>query len=229
MIALVLAASGLLLLLSLWIESWVLLLLSLLIASFPLAEILLGLAILSLQEVRWFPSDHELVRMLRGLSPPRWRLKLGVKPGPPDAFAVQTGLRSGAVVLTAGMLDLLSEGELEAVLAHEICHLVEHHSMVRIVALVLSLMNIPIGTAAGAALSRRLEYRADEFSVVVTGKPIQLASALVKVAMARAGNSFLVSKFSPSLRRILGLFSWSPSLESRLRRIERISYRLLST
>ncbi len=227
MIVYALIISGVLFLISLELGSWILLLSSLAVASLPLMEISLGRVVLSLLRVRWLPRDHELYRFLEGLVPPRWKVRLGVRPGPPDAFAAPTGFRSGAVVLTEGMLDLLSEEELRAVLAHEIGHLVEHHSMIRIVALALSLMNIPVGIMVGAALSRRLEYRADEFSVFATGNPFHLASALVKVATAKSGNPLLVSGFAPSLRGFLSLFSWRPSLTSRLRRIERMSCRLI--
>ncbi len=226
MIVYVLVTSGVLLLLSLELGSWILLLSSLATASLPLMGILVGRMVLSTLRISWLPHDHELHRILEGIAPPRWRVRLGIRPGPPDAFAAQVGVRSGAIVLTHGMLDLLSEEELKAVLAHEMCHLVEHHPMIRIAALALSLMNIPVGTIMGAALSRRLEYRADEFSVFVTGRPHHLASALVKVAATKTGNPFLVAGFTPSLRGILGLFSWSPSLKSRLRRIEHVARKL---
>ncbi len=229
MIVYALVTSIALFLISLELRSWILLLSSLAVASLPLMEISLGRMVLSLLRVRWLPIDHELYQILEELVPPGWRLKLGIRPGPPDAFAAQMGFRRGAIVLTDGILDLLSEGELKAVLAHEIGHLVEHHSMIRIAALALSLMNVPVGTMMGAALSRRLEYRADDFSVLVTGEPLHLASALVKVATAKTGNPFLVSGFAPSLRGILSVFSWSPSLASRLRRIEGMAHKLSVT
>ncbi|GEM_PF-3097371 len=226
MIFYALVTSGVLLLVSLELRSWILLLSSLAIASLPLMEILVGRMALSILRVKWLPHDHELYRILEGIAPQSWRVRLGIRPGPPDAFAGQVGFRSGAIVLTDGMLDLLSEEELRAVLAHEMGHLVEHHSMMRIAALALGLMNIPVGTIMGAALSRRLEYRADEFSVLTTGKPFHLALALLKVAAAKTGSPFLVVGFTPSLREVLGLLSWSPSLKSRLRRIEHMAHKL---
>ncbi len=222
----VLATACLLFLLSLTLDSWILLLLSLSAALLPLVEVLMGRAVLSLMRVRLLPRDHELYRLL-DFVPAGWEVMLGVRRGPPAAYAAQTGFRSGVVVLNDGILDILTDDELGAVLAHEVGHLVEHHSLIRIAALALSVINIPVGTMLGAALSRRLEYRADEFSVVSTGSPHSLASALVKVVAARSGYSIL-SGFSPSLNNVLALFSWTPSLESRLRRIEEFSSKVCS-
>ncbi len=69
--------------------------------------------------------------------------------------------------------------------------------MIWIVALALSLINIPVETLLSATLSRRPEFRADEFSALTTGKLFHLASALVKVVTTRSENPLLVPGFAP--------------------------------
>lgn len=118
----------------------------------------------------------------------------------PESFTV--GTREDAVVpVSAGLLDTLSDAELEAVLAHEVSHLANGDSRVLGAALapvlaaaewieddpdrlgdyfwdgVFSLLKI-YGQSGVAVLSRGREWCADAGAVELTGSPAALASAL---------------------------------------------------
>jgi heat shock protein HtpX len=128
----------------------------------------------------------------------------------PNAFAVGRGPRRGAVCVTTGLLDLLDERELRAVLAHELSHIHRRDTLAACAAGALAGgLAIVAGTAAvvgdgddgdGAAapllvalfgpvaalivrlaVSRGREYRADADAVALTGDPDGLVSALRKL------------------------------------------------
>ncbi len=193
----------------------------------PLLDPLLGRAVLSCLDVTWLPGGHPLSERMKALAPEQWRgnIRLGVIKGSPDSFTVSTGLRSRAIILTDGLLDLLDERELSSVLAHEIAHATRGHGLMRTLAFAIGLLNVPAGTALGAALCRKLEYEADELAVRTTGQPLDLAAALVKVTLSqRNGGIRLPLGFAvPSRSLISRLFSWTPPLEERLRRIFRLA------
>jgi heat shock protein HtpX len=109
--------------------------------------------------------------------------------------------------LTQGLLDLLEPRELEAVIAHELAHVVNRDAAVMTVvgapgeALLAGGVRVaaqgwfPImvggviasaigwaGTYGTRALSRYREYAADAGAVALTGSPAALASALMKVS-----------------------------------------------
>jgi len=138
----------------------------------------------------------------RGLKVP----KIGIiYSGTPNAFSFGR-LRSDArVVVTQGLLDMLTVEESNAVLAHEIGHIEHYDFAVMTVASVapLLLYQIYIWTrgvkqarliAYGAYLSycvsqfvvllinRQREYYADHYAADVTHQPDALSSALVKIA-----------------------------------------------
>ncbi|MGW5055480.1 M48 family metalloprotease [Actinokineospora sp. NPDC004072] len=123
----------------------------------------------------------------------------------PNAFAVGRGPRSAAVCCTTGLLDLLDERELRAVLAHELAHVHRRDTLVASVAGALAgALAVVAGAAAlvgddddvplavvllgpvGAlivrlATSRSREFRADADAVALTGDPDGLAQALRKL------------------------------------------------
>ncbi|WP_028067967.1 M48 family metalloprotease [Solirubrobacter soli] len=109
--------------------------------------------------------------------------------------------------LTQGLLDLLEPRELEAVIAHELAHVVNRDAAVMTVvggpgeALLAGGVRVAsqgwfpvmvggaiasaigwIGTFGTRALSRYREFAADEGAVALTGSPAALASALMKVS-----------------------------------------------
>lgn len=132
----------------------------------------------------------------------------------PNAFAFGRTQRDGRVCVTQGLINKLNEGELKAVLGHEIAH-IKHRDMI-----VMTLISaVPlvcywlawstifssgdndsytavIGIAAFAAyiigqllvlfVSRVREYYADQESVAIGNDPHQLASALYKLTYESA-------------------------------------------
>jgi heat shock protein HtpX len=144
---------------------------------------------------------EELCRK-QGLPKPR----LGViESGTPNAFAFGR-LRSDArVVVTRGLLDILTDDEANAVLAHEVGHVAHYDFAIMATAALapLLLYQIYVFTrrvrrlrvfALGAygayllgqflvlLLNRTREYHADHYSACVTHQPGDLSSALVKIS-----------------------------------------------
>lgn len=138
----------------------------------------------------------------RGLTVP----KLGViYDGTPNAFAYGRLRADARIVVTKGLLDVLTPNEVNAVLAHELGH-VEHYDfavMTAAAAAPLILYQLYVWTdrinntrliAYGAyfcyilsqfvvlLLNRTREYFADHYSAEVTHAPGDLSSALVKIA-----------------------------------------------
>ncbi len=157
-------------------------------------------------EPRGLPvANWEFVNKLcaeRGLKRPR----IGViHSGTPNAFSFGRTPRDARVVVTQGLLDVLTAEESNAVLAHEIGH-VEHWDFLvmtfaAVVPLVLyqfyvitekfnnlkaiawtSYLCYIVSQFVVLSLNRTREYWADHYAGEVTGQPGQLSSALVKIA-----------------------------------------------
>jgi len=126
----------------------------------------------------------------------------------PNAFAFGRTKGDGRVCVTRGILNLLDEEELKAVLGHEISH-IRHNDMavmtlISVVPLIcywifistlfggnrdsdagaigaVALVGYLLGQLLVLFVSRVREYYADEGSVEIGGKPHKLASALYKL------------------------------------------------
>ncbi|HHD82251.1 MAG TPA: zinc metalloprotease HtpX [Campylobacterales bacterium] len=129
----------------------------------------------------------------------------------PNAFATGRDYNHAVVAVTEGLLDLLSEEEVEAVIAHELSH-IKHYDMLigtitaslagaiamlanfgmffggndenrpnPIVMIVLMLIMPLAATIVQMTVSRNREYMADEGAARMTGHPEWLASALAKL------------------------------------------------
>jgi Zn-dependent protease with chaperone function len=160
------------------------------------------------------PAQVAFLRELcsrRGLPMP----KLGViESGTPNAFAFGRVRSDARIVVTRGLLDVLTPDELNAVLAHELGHIDHYDFAVMALAAIapLLLWQIYVWTdrlnnqgrlvSYGAylaywlgqflvlLLNRTREYGADHFSAEMTRQPDALSSALVKIGygMVREGS-----------------------------------------
>jgi heat shock protein HtpX len=116
----------------------------------------------------------------------------------PNAYTMGWTRVTATIVVTTALLDLLDDAELEAVLAHELAHVVNRDAAVMSSAAFVprvgsAIFNyVPLlsplgavvylfGTLLTVALSRYREYSADRGSAVLTGAPEQLMSALEKI------------------------------------------------
>ena len=125
----------------------------------------------------------------------------------PNSWVEGTRRRGFRLHLTQGLLDLLEPRELEAVIAHELAHVVNRDAAVMTVvggpgeALLAGGVRVasqgwwPLmiggviasgigwaGSLGTRTLSRYREFAADEGAVALTGSPAALASALMKVS-----------------------------------------------
>jgi heat shock protein HtpX len=164
----------------------------------------LGAEIVPAGEARHLQATVERLAGLADIAPPAVAV---AETSAPNALAVGLRQRGSTVVVTRGLLDLLDDRELEAVLAHEIAHLAHRDAAVMtavsaprilgevvvgeagggagIVWLVgwpLGLIPLGVGTALTLTVSRYREFSADRGSAILTGAPEQLMSALQKIA-----------------------------------------------
>ena len=171
------------------------------------------------------PGLYETVDRLRqraGLPMPA----VAIAPHPqPNAFATGRNPSNAVVCVTQGLMQLVTQDELEGVLAHELGHVRNHDMLLQTISASLSgaIANLArMGmqprvsadgrqNAPGAALmvlfaplaamiiqfaiSRHREFKADAAGAQISGKPLALASALAKL---QAGAEAAPMNISPS-------------------------------
>ena len=185
------------------------------------------------------PGLYRLVRELcrdARLSVPR----LYVSPATqPNILTVGCSSRSAAVCCTEGLLRVLSQGELRAVLAHELAHVSRRDTLVSSWSAGLASLVAFVPGPLTALLVQFTapscrEYRADFDGAMLAGDPMALASALRKIdssaadaplpargLLAAAGHLMIAHPFS--LRGIGRLFRTHPPTGERVRRLESLA------
>jgi Zn-dependent protease with chaperone function len=160
--------------------------------------------------IGWYEEDipeaqRAFVRQLceqRGLPVPRMGI---IESGTPNAFAFGRVRSDARIVVTRGLLDVLTPEEVNAVLAHELGHVAHYDFAVMALAAIAPLLLWQIyawtnrmnnhgrivsygaylaywiGQFLVLLLNRTREYGADHFSAEVTREPDALSSALVKI------------------------------------------------
>ncbi len=99
-----------------------------------------------------YPDLHESTRLLAhqaGLSPPDLAV---VESDAPNAFTTGRSTDSATVVVTTGLLESLDPAEREAVLAHELAHVVNRDATVMTVAYLLPTLTYLVATSAYTVL-----------------------------------------------------------------------------
>ena len=101
----------------------------------------------------------------------------------PDPAAYTIGLRRPAVVITAGMVEMLDDEELASVLAHEVAHVRRRHNWLGWLVFCLRLASFynPVSLVTFHQIGHDIEKVCDRDAAAITGKPLALASALIKV------------------------------------------------
>jgi heat shock protein HtpX len=167
----------------------------------------------------------------------------------PNSWVVDLPRRRPRLHVTRALLDVLEPAELEAVIAHELAHLVHRD------ALVMTVTGLPgdalykfqasggSWTAGGSiglvarfgslALSRHRELTADRGAAMLTGRPSALASALVKMSGVLVPEDDLRKTGWQSLNVLPSgedsrwwFWRTHPSVEKRVAALERMERRL---
>jgi Zn-dependent protease with chaperone function/Zn-finger nucleic acid-binding protein len=190
------------------------------LAQYCLSPMLLDLFLRWMQSMEWVSREELpphlvefLDRLCRARKIPFPRVGI-IDDGNPNAFTYGHYPTNARLVLTAGLLEILDEEELEAVVAHEVGHIAHWDFVVMTVAALVPVLLFWLYRAlAGGAdrkgrapvqvlvavylmyvlaehlilfLSRAREYYADRFAGASTRKPDALARALVKIAYGLA-------------------------------------------
>ncbi len=157
----------------------------------------------------------------------------------PNAFATGRNPKHAAVAATQGLLKMLSEKEIEGVLAHEMSHIRHYDILTGTIAAtfagaIANLANFArVGNSGGQhrgngalavllmpiaaviiqmSISREREYKADEGAARLTRHPEWLASALQKLEDASKGNLLANATSQTSHMFIVNPFSGIPGL-----------------
>lgn len=214
-----------------------------------------------------YPQLHRIVEnLVQRVNLPKPKIAI-VNTNIPNAFATGKGHKSSLVAVTAGLLNILDEKELESVIAHELAHIKNRDVLVLtmaslfstvawylmqygffgamfggyrsrgnngsaiIVILLVSIVTWIISFIITRAISRYREFAADRGSAQMTGQPMNLANALMKIS----GNMKTVShqhaqKFQslnaffiiPTISgsSIAKLFATHPPLEQRIAKLK---------
>lgn len=155
----------------------------------------------------------------------------------PNILTVGYSARSAAVCCTEGLLRLLPEAELRAVLAHELAHVARGDVAVSswsagLASLIASCPLIAVLLHLTAPCGR--EYGADLDGALLTGDPMALAGALRKIdaaaaarplrprgTLAAASHLMIAHPFPPD--GLGGMLSTHPPTSERVRRLETLS------
>lgn len=155
-----------------------------------------------------------------------------LKQSSPNAFATGRNPENASIVVTEGLLSLVTEDELYGVLAHEMAHVLhrdtlistvsatiagaisgianlfmwtsmfgghdDEHSVNPIVGVLMMMLAPMAASLIQFAISRSREYEADRGGATLTGNPLALANALLKIEQCAKGSYFSSAETHPA-------------------------------
>jgi len=141
----------------------------------------------------------------------------------PISFAVDS--QRPTVVISKGLLSLLSKDEIEGVIAHELAHIKNSDTALKamVTAYKTALPHDPVIRLVEAAFHRERELAADEAAVKVTRKPLSLASALLKICDAFPRKNLGSFGTLSILGGGTGLMSRHPPIRQRINQLIRLA------
>jgi Zn-dependent protease with chaperone function len=178
-------------------------------------------------------SPRALLKYAKDLTPPSAGLaavfqtmlkKVGVRSAElkisnielPISFVAE--MNGPVVVISRKLLSLLKRDEVEAVLAHELAHIKNSDTALKamVTAYKAALPHDPIIHLVEAAFHREREMVADATAVRATGKPLSLASALLKIHRAFPRSNIRTHGAFSILGSGTGLMHRHPSINDRI-------------
>ncbi|GHP01151.1 hypothetical protein KSF_111980 [Reticulibacter mediterranei] len=134
-------------------------------------------------------------------------------------LALTCGIFRPTILISTWMVECLDRQELEAVLAHELQHVVRRDGLVILLATILrdAFFYLPASQVVHRQLQQEKELLCDDQAVQLTRRPLALASALAKVwlqtvdepSFARMGGASLLVEAHASIQsRIQRLLAW---------------------
>ncbi|MDP3062559.1 MAG: M56 family metallopeptidase [Chloroflexota bacterium] len=108
-----------------------------------------------------------------------------------DPVAYTAGLRNQRMVISTGLVDTLDDEEMETVLAHELAHRLRYDNRTgwAILGLGTLMLYNPLALLELRLIAQERERACDDVAAQTTGKPLALASALLKVARRTMGGT----------------------------------------
>ena len=181
----------------------------------------------------------------------------------PNAFATGRNPENAVVCVTQGILNLVPPDELEGVIAHELAHVKNRDMLLMTItatmagaismlgqmafffggrdddnrnpiAALLGILVAPIAASLiQLAISRQREFKADAVGAQISGKPLQLANALIKldsyakqIPMHVAPSAAPLAQVNPLQAYgsgMMSLFSTHPRMEDRVARLRALA------
>jgi heat shock protein HtpX len=163
-----------------------------------------------------------------GIVPPNVSM---IDSGAPAAFITRSR-RGFELAVSVGLLECLSQNELNACIAHELSHVKNSDFAVRTFATSarVALFAHPLSHLIEPALYRAREFLADRTAVKLVGDCDSLVSALVKICesqdyMASQSGSIVTACLfdSASKSRFVRLFDKHPSLDARIKALRELN------
>jgi heat shock protein HtpX len=205
---------------------------------------MLGARPFALAEDPLLRSTADRLAATLGVRAPKLHL---IDDGFPRAFAVGRGPRSSTLAVSTALLTALTPAELETVLAHELAHVRRRDVLTQTFAVLLAVTVVELSRLGGwvsrallfvlgpvaaaithLLLSPKRELRADELAARATGRPDDLADALVRLDTAAELVSFSASPATEPLYpvnpfaredRLARMFETHPPLAQRVARL----------